>query len=101
MCACLRHEPEIANLIVKKGARLDLQQENGFTALMLACMYELPVTAQLIIKAGADLGVRDRSGWNALMYAIRYNQHETAQLLAGKCALHSRSSCPESRSRSR
>ncbi|GBG33900.1 Protein kinase, putative [Hondaea fermentalgiana] len=74
-------QPAIAHWLIERGAKLDLQNNIGWTALMYACRYDQPAIAQWLIKRGAKLDLQDNGGWTALMYACRYDQPDTAQLL--------------------
>ncbi|GBG24835.1 Ankyrin-2 [Hondaea fermentalgiana] len=74
-------QPAIARWLVEQGAKLDLQTNAGWTALMIACRYGQPDTAQLLIEQGAKLDLQTDAGWTALMIACRHDQPDTAQLL--------------------
>ena len=58
---------EIARLLVAAGADVDLQDEGGFTALMLTAVYGLPKIAKLLLDAGARKNLRDNRGSTALI----------------------------------
>lgn len=76
----------ITRLLIDHGAALDLQDENGWTALMFACRYNQPQTAQLLVQKGAVLDLQNKDGWTALMLACQEpaeKRHSKAGLL--KC----------------
>ncbi len=63
-------------LLLKAGAKIDLQENEGWTALMMASLYSRTdsthETVQLLLEAGADVDLREKDGWTALMMACRY-----------------------------
>lgn len=66
---------EATEMLVKAGAKLNLQNERGETALMLAAANSKKNTLKVLIKAGADLNLRDKNGKTALGLAIQ-NKHD-------------------------
>ncbi|GBG30999.1 Protein kinase, putative [Hondaea fermentalgiana] len=62
-------QPAIAQWLIERGAKLDLQNRKGWTALMFACRYDQPDTAQLLIERGAKLDLQQDHGMTALMLA--------------------------------
>ncbi|GBG35248.1 Ankyrin repeat and protein kinase domain-containing protein 1, partial [Hondaea fermentalgiana] len=74
-------QPAIAQWLIERGAKLDLQANDGNTALMFVCRYDQPDMAHLLIERGAKLDLQANDGWTALMTACRYDQPDTAQLL--------------------
>ncbi|GBG31919.1 Ankyrin repeat and protein kinase domain-containing protein 1 [Hondaea fermentalgiana] len=79
-------QPVIARWLIERGANLDLQNNNGDTALMLACRYEQPDTAQLLAERGANLDLQNNNEDTALMLACRFEQPDTAQSLTERGA---------------
>ncbi|GBG30010.1 Ankyrin repeat and KH domain-containing protein 1 [Hondaea fermentalgiana] len=71
----------IAEWLLGRGAKIDLQNNNGWTALMLACRYDQPDMAQMLIEQGAKMNLQENKGWTALMFACRYEQPDTALAL--------------------
>ena len=55
-------EPAIVQLLLDRGADMDLQNRNGVTALIAAVKYEDPELAMMLIQAGASMDIRDRKG---------------------------------------
>jgi len=80
-----KHE-HIAKWLIQKGAKLDLVQPDGWSALIYSCQHHQCATAQLLVETGANLGFVDNGGWSALMYACYCDQPETARLLIQKGA---------------
>ncbi|GBG35067.1 Ankyrin repeat domain-containing protein 17, partial [Hondaea fermentalgiana] len=74
-------QPAIAQWLVEQGAKLDLQDVKGWTALMIACSDGQPDTAQMIIQRGAKLDLQNNEGRTALMIACSYDQPDTVQML--------------------
>jgi ankyrin repeat protein len=76
-------EPAIVELLIERGADIDLQNRNGVTALIAAVKFEDPPLVSLLINAGASLTVRDRKGRRAADFAVEVDkavQFEMAEL---------------------
>jgi hypothetical protein len=56
--------------LLKAGAALEAQDEDGRTALMLAAQYGRADTVRLLLAKGAHADARDQRGWNAYMLAL-------------------------------
>ena len=72
MRASARGRADVARMLVRSGAQLDLQSY-GFqnTALMLALKNGHPRVAGVLLGAGADVDRQNGSKWTALMMAVR------------------------------
>ena len=57
---------EVLNLVIAAGAKLDLRNKNGRTALMYAVWNEHLEVVEIVIAAGADPSIRDNEGNTAL-----------------------------------
>lgn len=68
------------------GANLDLQDEDGQSALMHACAQNRLEAAKLLIEKGANLDLQDEDGRSALINACYKNQPELVKLLLAKGA---------------
>lgn len=56
--------------LINEGVDLNMETDNGPTALMLAARYNNTEMVKILLKAGADLNIQQRkSGWTALMFA--------------------------------
>jgi ankyrin repeat protein len=78
---------EIVNLLVKYGAKLDIQaKESKKTALIHAAMQDNYKAMRILIKAGANVNLRDSDGDSALDLA---DDEETEQLLIAYGAVES------------
>ena len=81
-----KRDVRITHWLIDQGAAFDLQDNDGWTALMFACRNNQPETAKLLIEKGAALDLQNNNGWTALMLACRYDQPEPAKLLVEKGA---------------
>jgi len=71
---------EIKNFIAE-GGDLNIQDEDGWTALMFAVFYENKEIAKLLIEGGAKLDIQDKYCWTALDHAESHNNEKMIQLL--------------------
>jgi len=62
---------EIADELIRRGIGLDLQDEDGATALIIATVWRKAAIAELILRSGARVDVTDDHGNQALWYAVR------------------------------
>jgi uncharacterized protein len=72
--------------LIRAGANLDMQDEQGMTALMWACVKEKHQSAAILLDAGADPNLADKWGWTALMHATTNGQKEIVRKLLAKGA---------------
>lgn len=73
--------PDIVELLIEKGARVDAVDKHGFTPLMLAILFHNHAMVELlIIKCGADVNLGDDLHI-PLLYTIHLNRSDTVQLL--------------------
>lgn len=66
---------EIMKLLIKAGADVNLQMEEGDTALMDAALAGNLDAVKILVEAGADVNLKNCSGEHALSMAA-YNAHE-------------------------
>ncbi|XP_028162828.1 E3 ubiquitin-protein ligase MIB1 isoform X1 [Ostrinia furnacalis] len=76
--AALNNHAEVAELLVRGGARPDLQNANLQTALHLAVERQHTQIVRLLVAHGADLNICDKDGDTPLHEALR---HHTLQQL--------------------
>ena len=68
-------------LLVARGATLDLRDERGTTALALAAEMGFHEAVEVLLDAGADPNLRDLSGVTPLDITEEYGAHDIAALL--------------------
>ena len=68
--------------LIDAGAKLDLQDFEGSTALHVAALWSstesLEATVQALIDAGANVDLQDQNEWTALHHAARYSSSESS-----------------------
>lgn len=79
-------EPEITELLIKYGARVNEQDIYGRTALMISACFdgyneEDNLNARILIKNGADMNIKDNRGQTALYIAIISGNDASLKLL--------------------
>ena len=67
--------------LIEEGADVNVQDSEGWTALLYASSYGYTEIAQLLIEAGADVNTRNNKGWTALRYASGQENPKIAKLL--------------------
>ena len=99
MRATDRGDLPVMKLLLQRGAKANLRDSDGSTALMYVgrgsyyfgrstsrlSALKVPLNAastRLLLHAGADLKMRDKNGMTALMYSAQGNADATALLLA-------------------
>jgi CDP-diacylglycerol--serine O-phosphatidyltransferase len=68
-------------LLIARGASLDLRDEQGTTALGLAAKMGLHEAVEALLAAGADPNLQDESAMTPLDVADEHGAHDTAALL--------------------
>jgi ankyrin repeat protein len=62
--------PQEVQAAINSGAKVNAQDKNGFTPLMIAAENNKnPEVITTLLKAGADVNAKDKGGWTALMAA--------------------------------
>lgn len=69
MFASYAGDEDIVKLLIERGARLDLQDRNGKTALILAAYKGRSYIVRRLIYHGAPLDITDNMGYTALYAA--------------------------------
>ena len=70
--------------LVKKGAKLDIQDEKGMTALMYASKNSNYDMANVLVQKGASVEIEDNEKKTAMNYALLGNNRQLADLLEGR-----------------
>ena len=65
-------QEHIAQWLISQGAELDVQNSNGFNALILCCRYDMPATAKQLVLGGATLDLQTGNNFTALIHACRH-----------------------------
>jgi len=71
----------IASLLLKFGADINLRSSDGRTALMWAAFRNNHKMCEFLITHGADITLMDNQGWNALDIATIKMNYEAALVL--------------------
>jgi len=78
----LRHDrPDIARLLIERGANINAADQNGLTPLHIALNRGLFDIARLLIERGANLNAADQNGLTPLNSELRIGQVDIARLL--------------------
>ncbi|MGO8693737.1 MAG: ankyrin repeat domain-containing protein [Rectinemataceae bacterium] len=69
--------PEVLNVLLKAGAKVDARADDGSTPLMCAALINAnPEVISALLKAGADVNARSKGqGWTALICAASFNDN--------------------------
>jgi ankyrin repeat protein len=78
-------DEELVRELLDGGADIDIQDEEGITALSIAIMEEKMHVVSLLLDRGANPNIGDREGWTPLMHSI-YIEESLVSLLLDKGA---------------
>jgi ankyrin repeat protein len=70
---CKEYSDCFIKYLISKGANLNLQTVDGWTAVMYAIKFDVLDSLELLINAKADLNIQNNDGDTALMLACRKN----------------------------
>ena len=73
--------PDIVRALLAAHASVNVQSNDGVTALMIAAGRDVPESVELLLKAGADPTIKDREGRTALDVAKQYGAVKAIPLL--------------------
>ena len=76
MLAAANGQENVADLLLKRGAQVDLQDSNGTTALLEAAQRGHVQVMDLLLKRGAEVGLANNDGKNALEAAVLHGKTE-------------------------
>ncbi len=88
---------EIAEILLKHGAKIDTADANGVTALMHAAANGHSDVADLLLSRGASINLADNGGWTALHWNAATSQpgtEMTTLLIRYRANVHARGSAP-------
>ena len=77
-------DTEAVSFLIKLGANIDYQDEEGKTALMNACENKYIEIVELLLEFNANLSLTTANGHTALIISVIGNSHELVQLLLDK-----------------
>ena len=75
---------EIAKLLLQKGANINIQNPDGWTALHLASICNKQEEAKLLLEFNCDLYVKDKDGKTAEDFAMQMEHKELVALILDK-----------------
>jgi ankyrin repeat protein len=79
--AAQRDDPEMADVLIRAGAKVNAANDYGATPLWIACSNGNTAMVEKLLKAGADATVQLISGETALMTAAESGSTEIVKLL--------------------
>ena len=68
-------------VLIQQGADVDVQVNNGWTALICASSEGYNEIVQLLLEGGADVKHKDDDGWTALIRASYFGHKEAVEML--------------------
>jgi hypothetical protein len=74
--AAWKGKTEVVVELVKAGANVDMQDEDGDSAVIFATLYNEPEALKELVAAGANLNLRNQEGLTALMISARGTIHD-------------------------
>ncbi|KAK8727165.1 hypothetical protein OTU49_009724, partial [Cherax quadricarinatus] len=77
--------PDIVDTLISAGANVNLQNMNGFTALILAAREGNTIILNKLLAAGANLNLQEKSGKTALHWATRNHWLDAIKALLKTC----------------
>jgi hypothetical protein len=87
MVASMHGHTALVDLLLARGASVDVQTGGGCTALMIAAVHGHPTIVRRLLRAGARLDLRDMLGRTALQLAAeRFNKPKCARWIRFKMA---------------
>jgi len=76
----------ISNLLLNRGASVDMADSNSVTPLMLACLKDDIIHCRMLVAKLSDFDAQDNNGWTPLHYCAYGNAPECALYLVGEGA---------------
>ncbi len=80
--AALEGTPEICEILIKAGARLEARDKFGCTPLMLSTRNKNPDVFRLLLKYGANVNALDYMKQGVLNHALRFSSLEIVKQIA-------------------
>ncbi len=79
-------DAEVAQLLIDKGAKTEIKNKNGYTALIMAADKGNEGVASVLLNSGAHIEARDAHGMTPLMHAALSGKKGVAGLLIDRGA---------------
>jgi predicted LPLAT superfamily acyltransferase len=79
--ACFNGYVSVVSALISSGAKLDYQNDDGRTALIMACRWNKVECARVLLNARADIHVHDFENQTAMDHAIIQGNHEIVDML--------------------
>ena len=86
MGAAAHGHERVVELLIRRGAEINLQSSDGVTALMGAALFNHPAVVRRLLQAGADTAARTENGWTALQWAKEKGNAECVMVLSEAAA---------------
>ena len=81
-----RNKSALAELLLERGAQIDLQDKDGMSALMFTTKNGLFGMAKMLLEKGAQIDLQDKSGRSAVMIASENQHWDVGKLLVERGA---------------
>ena len=75
---------QVVELLLSKDPDINIQNNDGWTALMSASRYGHHQVVELLLSKDPDINIQNNDGVTALMSACRYGHHQVVELLLSK-----------------
>ena len=87
---CLENEYfDLAQLMVDKGAEVDIRNNKGWTPLIWTSIKGRKLAVDFLIKNGANINICNNDGWNAITGAYFKNRKDIVNILSKEGAVFS------------
>ncbi len=86
MIAAAKKYAKIIEILLEKNAEIDLQDNDGWTALVPAINTKDKNIVQFLLDKGANINIRDKNGNTPLMFATSKQFKEMVELLLNNSA---------------
>lgn len=77
--AAFVNDPELASLLIEKGAKIDAKNKDGLTPLYVTAVKGSGKVLKLLLEKGANVNVKDQEGLSPLRIAIKIESQKGLQ----------------------
>jgi protein disulfide-isomerase-like protein len=88
MLAAEKNYPDLISYLVKRGAKLDIENVSGNTALIKAAEFGMMDALRALVEAGAPLSQANKAGKTAHQIAVEEGKTEAAAYLTRNANVH-------------